>query len=197
MQFILPTHRGIVELHKKHWEGCTRCPLHCSRSKVVLWKGYVPCDMLLIGEAPGFWEDNDGFPFVGPAGGKLDELLGDADLEHRLSFGFTGVWEKLKYAITNIVCCLPPPEGREAIRTPKDEEAQACSERLREFVKIAQPKVIVHVGEISATQGTFDLPMFQMLHPSALLQTPKHIYTVKHRQSVALLVKAMERCRVV
>jgi uracil-DNA glycosylase family 4 len=149
---------------------------------------------LFIGEAPGFWEDTDGFPFVGPAGQKLDELLEDARIEYRLDNIFNS--KPLTVAITNIVCCLPPPENKEAIRTPKDEEAQACSERLHEFVKIAQPKVIVHVGEISATQGAFDVPMFQMIHPSALLQTPKHIYTVKHRQAVALLVKAMERCRV-
>lgn len=66
------------------WKGCTTCELHATRQKVVLARGEVPCDVLLIGEAPGMAEDTIGIPFVGPAGQLLDKIIDQAISHLRL-----------------------------------------------------------------------------------------------------------------
>ena len=55
--------------------SCTRCALSQSRTQVVFGNGHPNADLMFVGEAPGFHEDQQGIPFVGQAGKLLDKLL--------------------------------------------------------------------------------------------------------------------------
>jgi DNA polymerase len=87
---------------------------------------------MLIGEAPGYYEDQQGRPFVGAAGQFLEQLL--ASIGYRRNEVF----------IANVVKCRPPGN-----RDPLPEETAACSHWLGEQQEILQPKVIVTLGRYS------------------------------------------------
>jgi DNA polymerase len=125
------------ELHIEKWTGCIACPLHEGRRNVVLARGQLPCQVLFIGEAPGESEDVEGAPFVGPAGQLLDSIIADS------------IPSTIRCAFTNVVACIPKEDGRKSHEGPTRECAKACEGRLREFVHIAQPLVIVQVGEVA------------------------------------------------
>src|ERR687891_209199 len=76
--------------------SCTRCRLAETRTQVVWSAGNLDSDVLFIGEAPGFHEDQQGLPFVGAAGQLLDKLLRDISLD------------RSKAAIVNVIKCRPP-----------------------------------------------------------------------------------------
>lgn len=88
--------------------------------------------MFVGGEAPGYWEDQKGLPFVGRAGKVLDELLEEIGLSRDEIY------------ITNIVKCRPPEN-----RDPTEEEIKACSPYLDRQIDIIRPKVIVPLGRHS------------------------------------------------
>ena len=81
---------------------------------------------MFIGEAPGFREDQQGRPFVGPAGRFLNELLGNVNLDRGTVF------------ITNVVKHRPPEN-----RDPLPEEISACADYLTRQIEAINPKVIV------------------------------------------------------
>lgn len=113
--------------------GCRRCGLAETRTKVAVGRGNRKAPVMLIGEGPGEQEDLQGSPFVGAAGKLLDLLL-DALM-------FT---EK-DYYIANIVKCRPP-----ANRVPADEEAEACLPFLRDQLRLVNPKILVCLGATAA-----------------------------------------------
>ncbi|MCE4611366.1 MAG: uracil-DNA glycosylase [Desulfurococcales archaeon] len=115
-------------------KSCTRCPLHASRKNAVPGEGPLDAEVMVVGEAPGRSEDEQGRPFVGAAGKLLDRLLGEAGLERGRVY------------ITNIVKCRPPNN-----RDPKPEEIQACLPYLIEQIKTIRPKVIIAVGRIAGS----------------------------------------------
>jgi DNA polymerase len=174
--------------HVERWKDCRACKLCENRQHVVLAKGQLPCDLLLIGEAPGFSEDSDGVPFRGPAGLLLDDIVGEALSAHgRFGWVENGqgkrrewISDSLRLAWTNLVCCLPLDEDGNKTGQPLPEEIRACSERLVEFVRIADPQLIVCVGSIAndwlnskMLRGiTFDkdIPMIDITHPGAYLK---------------------------
>jgi len=120
---------------KVEYQHCQRCPSLCkSRTQVVFGSGNPQAEILLIGEAPGFQEDKQGFPFCGESGKVLQELLASIGLTRDEVF------------ITNTILCRP-----ENNRNPAAEEVQNCSERLDTLIKIMSPKVIVTIGNF-ATQ---------------------------------------------
>jgi DNA polymerase len=123
--------------HRLKWNNCTKCPLHEHRNKVVLARGKLPCQVLFIGEAPGESENVIGQPLVGPSGRVIDLII-----ERALRGKYT-------YAITNLVCCIPRTEEGNKAGEPPEESIEACEERLVEFVRIAQPRLIVTVGKLS------------------------------------------------
>jgi DNA polymerase len=149
---------------------CTRCKLHYSRKKAVPGAGNPQAKILLIGEAPGFHENQQGLPFVGAAGQFLEELLAEAGLERE------GVF------ITNVVKCRPPGN-----RDPQMEELAACRPYLERQIAAINPPVIVTLGrysmghfiangKISAIHGSaywsngrMIVPMY---HPAAALHQP-------------------------
>lgn len=142
--------------HKKKWENCTDCELCETRYRTVLYKGYIPCDVLFVGEAPGKSENMIGKPFVGPAGHLLTRIIRLAGLlEYRLGY-------------TNLVCCIPLDEDGNKIHDPHKEHIKACRERLEEIIKIAKPKKIVAVGKLSAKHlSRYDC---SITHPGAILR---------------------------
>jgi uracil-DNA glycosylase len=150
---------------------CRKCDLHYSRKKAVPGEGPPDAEIMLIGEGPGFYENEQGRPFVGAAGKFLDELLSGIGLKREDVF------------ITNIVKCRPPNN-----RDPRPEEIDACTgEFLEQQIQAINPKVIVTLGRYSMARflpdvkissvhgramrvrGRLVVPMF---HPAAALHQP-------------------------
>ena len=112
---------------------CQKCELAKTRTNVVVGIGPVPCDLMLIGEAPGEQEDLTGEPFVGRAGKLLDQILNSVDFDRK-----TNVY------IANTVKCRPPGN-----RNPEPAEKLACYPWLEEQIKLIQPKIILLCGAVS------------------------------------------------
>ena len=109
---------------------CTACTLAEKRTQVVFSSGPFPCDLMLIGEAPGADEDEQGVPFVGRSGQLLSKMLESVNISRE-----TGAY------VTNICKCRPPEN-----RAPEAEEISACVHWLKDQIRLVQPKVIVLVG---------------------------------------------------
>jgi uracil-DNA glycosylase len=162
----------FYQKHVEAWSGCRRCSLHESRTRVVLARGSLPCDILFVGEAPGPSEDVLGRPFVGPAGHLLDEIIRMA------------VPKTVSYALTNLVACIPRDEdsGRK-FAEPPEEAIEACSVRLNKFVRICKPRVLILVGALAKKhiygQSRFGdcewlngnpMRFTEIIHPAAILR---------------------------
>lgn len=128
--------------------------------------GTLPCDVIFVGEAPGFSEDTLGRPFVGPAGDLLKEIIQDAEDES----------QPVTKAYTNLVACVPiDPETGNKVTEPQADWIKACSERLDQIVEIANPKAIVMVGRLSVKWSPQVIDRdFEcsaaIIHPAALLR---------------------------
>lgn len=160
---------SIQNIAKKISE-CTRCPLCKTRHNTVPGMGVLSPYVLVIGEGPGYEEDMQGLPFVGPAGQLLDKMLAAIKLSR-----------KTNTYIANIVKCRPPMN-----RNPYPEEADACSSFLQAQIAILKPKAILCVGTVAAKnllhtelgvtklRGNFyeyyKIPVAVTYHPSALLR---------------------------
>ncbi|MEN6529727.1 MAG: uracil-DNA glycosylase [Anaerolineaceae bacterium] len=149
---------------------CQACALHFSRKNAVPGEGSPTAELMFIGEGPGFYENEQGRPFVGQAGKFLDELLADAGFQREEVF------------IANVVKCRPPGN-----RDPLPDELTACSRFLDWQIETINPCVIVTLGRIS--MGKF-LPnariseihgkpiwvherlIVPMYHPAAALHQP-------------------------
>jgi len=118
---------------------CKRCSLCKKAKQMVFGKGSHDAAVMLVGEAPGADEDDQGLPFVGRAGQLLDKILASA--------GIDDVY------ITNVVKCRPPEN-----RLPKKEEVEACWPYLVRQIELIKPRIIVCLGAL-ATQ--------QLVHPQA------------------------------
>ncbi|MFN2274344.1 MAG: uracil-DNA glycosylase family protein [Anaerolineales bacterium] len=171
--------------------GCTRCELHRTRKNAVPGEGPAHAEIMLIGEGPGFHENEQGRPFVGAAGKFLEELLAQAGLKR------SDVW------IGNVVKCRPPGN-----RDPQPEELAACDAYLERQIQAINPQIIITLGrfsmgkympgaKISAVHGQmrrvgnrFVIPMF---HPAAALHQPK--YKPQLLADFARLPKQLEQAR--
>lgn len=111
---------------------CTRCELSKTRTRSVPGEGPADAHLMLIGEAPGWNEDQQGRPFVGAAGKFLEELLGLAGLTRGEVF------------ITNVVKSRPPGN-----RDPLPDEIAACAPFLERQIETIDPDVIVTLGRFS------------------------------------------------
>ena len=157
------------ETLKAECAGCDRCELGKTRTNLVFGVGNESADVMFIGEGPGEQEDLQGFPFVGPAGKLLDDMMEIIGLD------------RTKVYIANIVKCRPPRN-----RDPLPEEQQACIGWLFRQIELVDPKILVFLGRIAAT--AFIKPDFRITrehgqwfevmgrramaiyHPSALLR---------------------------
>lgn len=146
---------------------CQDCGLARSRANVVPGEGPEDADLLFIGEAPGWHEDQQGRPFVGPAGAFLDELLASIGLSRKQVY------------IANVIKCRP--QGN---RDPLSSEIQACRKWLDRQIEVIQPQVIVTLGRYSLARyfpnesiGKIhgkarkigDVICYPMYHPAAAL----------------------------
>lgn len=157
--------------------ACQQCDLHYSRKLAVPGEGPADAQIMLIGEGPGFYENEQGRPFVGAAGNFLDELLARADLKREEVF------------ITNVVKCRPPGN-----RDPLPEELAACRDYLENQIAAINPQIIVTLGRFSmamyfplarigsahgqpaTVNGRLVVPMY---HPAAALHQPALKSTVE------------------
>lgn len=112
--------------------NCRQCDLARQRNKVVPGEGAEDADIALIGEAPGWHEDQQGRPFVGPAGQFLDELLASIEMKRQQVY------------ICNVLKCRPPGN-----RDPLPMEIKTCQQWLDRQLALIHPKVIVTLGRYS------------------------------------------------
>jgi len=146
---------------------CRKCEIARSRTKVVPGEGAENADIMFIGEAPGFHEDQQGRPFVGPAGQFLEELLASINLTRQ------------KVYIANVIKCRPTNN-----RDPLPIEIANCQPWLERQIQLLSPKIIVTLGrysmakyfpgksisKIHGTSQTRDgITYFAMYHPAAAL----------------------------
>ncbi len=112
--------------------ACQDCELAKYRTKVVPGEGAEDAEIMFIGEAPGWHEDQQGRPFVGPAGQFLDQLLASIELRREEVY------------IANVIKCRPPQN-----RDPLPVEIESCRKWLDRQIDIIQPKMIVTLGRYS------------------------------------------------
>ena len=155
--------------------GCTRCALAHGRTQVVFGSGNPDADLVFVGEAPGFHEDQQGIPFVGQAGKLLERLLGGIGLERSDIY------------IANVLKCRPPQN-----RDPLPEEIASCETHLFRQIELIQPKLVatlgnfatkllsgkplgitrVHGQEQEVALGGNRVLLYPLYHPAAALYTP-------------------------
>ncbi|MFA5960326.1 MAG: uracil-DNA glycosylase [Tatlockia sp.] len=152
--------------------ACQNCPLHQTRKQVVFSRGNFNANLMVIGEAPGFYEDQQGLPFVGKAGQLLNCMLASIGLDEDAVY------------ITNVLKCRPPEN-----RDPEAFEIQQCSHFLTEQIACKAPRLILALGRFA---GQFlcenttplaqlrnrihryqDTPVIVSYHPAYLLRNPK------------------------
>jgi uracil-DNA glycosylase family 4 len=150
IQQAWPSHLPAIKHHFHQYNDCVACPLGNCPFVVgkVYYRGYIPSDVLFIGEAPGKNEDTVARPFIGESGKILDDII--IDVSKRLTMnedGKNGKDNAFRWCITNSVLCLPYDQGD--FRTPTMDEIRACNQRLREFIGLACPSLIVTVGRVA------------------------------------------------
>ncbi|MEL0082400.1 MAG: uracil-DNA glycosylase [Gammaproteobacteria bacterium] len=154
-------------------ENCRSCGLHQQRLRPVFGVGDEAADWLIIGEAPGQEEDQQGEPFVGRAGKLLDNMLTAIGLSRDQVY------------IANIVKCRPPGN-----RDPHLDEREACQGYLSRQIALLQPKITVALGRVAAhtllstddavgklrqrefSHGQEGIPLVVTYHPAYLLRSP-------------------------
>lgn len=121
----------LENIHKKCL-SCEKCELNKTRNNIVFSDGTPNPKLMLIGEAPGFYEDQQGKPFVGKAGQLLDKIFA--------SVGFS----RKDIYICNTLKCRPPDN-----RNPLPHEKEACWEYLKAQIDIIRPKIILLCGNVA------------------------------------------------
>ena len=129
--------RAALAAYATETAACMRCPLASGRTQVVFGVGDPAADLMFVGEAPGFHEDKQGYPFVGQAGKLLDKLLGGIGLTRDDVY------------IANVIKCRPPGN-----RNPQPEEVAQCEPFLRRQVELLQPKIILAMGRFAVQMGS-------------------------------------------
>ena len=150
---------------------CTRCPLHATATNPVPGEGHPRAGLMIVGEAPGATEDEQGRPFVGAAGQLLTKILGAVDLKREDVF------------ICNVLKHRPPGN-----RNPLPDEFTACSPYLFRQFELIRPKAILALGTFAAqtllqtklaigklrsqVHRFHGVPLIVTYHPAALLRNP-------------------------
>lgn len=174
MDDVPPGAEGLALVRERIGDDCRRCRLCEGRTNLVFGEGDPNADLMFIGEGPGFQEDQQGRPFVGPAGQLLDRMIG------AMGFARTDVY------IANVVKCRPPQN-----RDPEPDEQAACRPFIDAQIQAVQPKIIVTLGRIasqslletdlplSRLRATFHeyphlpIPVMPTYHPAGLLRNER------------------------
>ncbi|MBW3660067.1 MAG: uracil-DNA glycosylase [Gemmatimonadetes bacterium] len=152
--------------------GCTKCDLCRTRTQVVWGSGTPRTGIMVVGEAPGYHEDQQGEAFVGRAGQLLTKILA------AIGFGRDEVF------ITNVLKCRPPDNA-----DPLPHQVESCEPYLKRQIAIIDPAVILTLGRhaartllgVDSTMGAMrgrvfryeEVPLVATYHPAALLRNPK------------------------
>lgn len=169
---------SLTPMDLTEWENlrtqvaaCTACSLHLTRKQTVFGVGDKQADWLIVGEAPGADEDEQGEPFVGRAGKLLTAMLQAIGLSRDAVY------------IANVLKCRPPDN-----RVPTPEERVSCTPFLQQQIALIRPKLIFAVGSTAAQyllntdtaigklrgQRWFyqGVPLIATYHPAYLLRRP-------------------------
>ena len=178
-----PARAAALAVYAAETAGCTRCPLSETRTQVVFGSGNPDADLMLVGEAPGFHEDQGGLPFAGQAGELLGRLLAGIGLDRDEVY------------LANVLKCRPPQN-----RDPLEAELAACEPHLFRQVGLVRPRVVatlgnfatrllsgrssgitrVHGQEQEVTVGTTSVLLYPLYHPAAALYTPSMLRALEH-----------------
>jgi DNA polymerase len=159
---------------KREVDACTRCALAAGRTQTVFGSGNADAELMFVGEAPGFHEDQQGLPFVGAAGKLLEKLLTDIGMSRDDVF------------IANVLKCRPPGN-----RDPLPEEIASCEPHLFRQLQLIRPTVVATIGNFATkllsgnpsgitrvhgveqhvTIGAHPVVLFPLYHPAAALYT--------------------------
>ena len=151
---------------------CDACRLRLSRRNAAVYRGSIPSRLMIVGEAPGEKEDDQGRPFVGPAGQLLNRLLEQAEIPLEAPY------------LTNTVKCRPPQN-----REPEVCEITSCRPFLQEQMALVRPRRIVTLGKVATSVVTGargamsalltldwacawaeEIPVIPVYHPAYLLR---------------------------
>lgn len=148
--------------------NCTLCTLCTKRNRAVPGNGSRTADVMFIGEGPGYYEDQQGLPFVGRAGRLLNEMLETIGMKREDVY------------VTNMIKCRAPNN-----RDPLPIEINACAPYLDKQIQMISPKIIVTLGRYSTGKFFPDVPIgelrgkpstwngmtiYPMYHPAAALR---------------------------
>src|SRR6478672_11537980 len=173
---------AALRAHAEDTATCTRCALAQGRTQVVFGSGSPNADLMFVGEAPGFHEDQQGIPFVGQAGKLLDSLLGGIGLTRADVF------------VANVLKCRPAGN-----RDPLPEEIAACEPHLFRQIELIQPTLVatlgnfatkllsgkpagitkVHGYEQQVVLGGNPVTLYPIFHPAAALYTPRMLQVLE------------------
>lgn len=179
-----------LEDAEKAAQNCRRCPLYKNATQVVFGEGPEHAPIMLVGEQPGDREDIEGYPFVGPAGKLLDEVLAEAGID------------RTKVFVTNAVKHFKfMPRGKRRLhQKPNRGEISACRFWLDREWALVGPKVVVALGATAAQSllgsgatisklrdspsemddGTM---VFVTVHPAYLLRMPDRAKAAEERKA--------------
>jgi DNA polymerase len=177
--------------------SCTKCALAEGRTQVVFGAGSPHADLMFVGEAPGFHEDQQGVLFVGQAGKLLDKLFAGIGLTRADVF------------VVNVLKCRPPGN-----RDPLQEEIASCEPHLFRQIELIEPKLVatlgnfatkllsgrpagitrVHGQEQEVTLGARTVQLYPLYHPAAALYTPSMLRVLEEdfARIPALLERAVD-----
>ncbi len=174
--------------------SCTKCALAGGRTQVVFGSGNPDADLMFVGEAPGFHEDQQGVPFVGQAGKLLDRLLE--------GIGLT----RADVMVVNVIKCRPPGN-----RDPLPDEIAACEPHLFRQIELIEPRLVATLGnfatkllsgrpagitrvrghEQEVTLGSRTVLLYPLYHPAAALYTPSMLKVLE--EDFARIPEILER----
>ena len=166
---------GALRRYAEETAECTKCALAQGRTQVVFGSGSPDAELMFVGEAPGFHEDQQGVPFVGQAGQLLDRLLEGIGLTRADVF------------VANVLKCRPPGN-----RDPLPEEISACEPHLFRQIELIEPTLVATLGNFATkllsgkpagitrvhghpqevTLGARRVQLYPIYHPAAALYTP-------------------------
>ncbi len=167
-------HRAPLQLDDIRAEigDCQRCKLAPTRTHIVFGSGNPHAELVFVGEAPGYDEDQQGLPFVGRAGQLLTKII------ESINFKREDVY------ICNVLKCRPPEN-----RNPEPDEVASCNPFLRKQLAAIRPKIVCCLGTfaaqtvlqtaapISRLRGKFfdmdGMRVIATFHPAYLLRSPE------------------------
>ncbi len=151
---------------------CQRCKLAPTRTNIVFGSGNPHAELVFVGEAPGYDEDQQGLPFVGRAGQLLTKIIESITLNREDVY------------ICNVLKCRPPEN-----RNPEPDEVGSCNPFLRKQLEAIRPKIVCCLGTfaaqtvlqtaapISKLRGRFfdmdGMRVIATFHPAYLLRSPE------------------------